>query len=316
MVDDDREVALSLAVADLVDPDPSQAIEQVDLALRLGGDPLEDPADRAPRDPHQRSHRRLGAVHSQPRALIFKRLGEPRPMTRPGHRRNDHPVPLAGHPRRFSLYEREPRPQVQRPPPPTTVTEIEPRAPTPAHPAAVALPPPRPDSHDHLPLAAAVDVLDDHGLQPKQPGPYPCSAHAASAPLDSSLRTTGTLGAARRAPFFSPSPHPRKQQERQKKYVGEGFLVLVPRRAGDSGARGLLPWPPVPSWGDGGLGAEVRSRDDPGVLAQVEVLERREGSGTGLRRRAWRRGYCPAEARATLCPGGPVRRRAWCRGRR
>ena len=118
--------------------------------------------------------------------------------------------------------KREPRPQVQRPPPPTTVTEIEPRAPTPAHPAAVALPPPRPDSHDHLPLAAAVDVLDDHGLQPKQPGPYPCSAHAASAPLDSSLRTTGTLGAARRAPFFSPSPHPRKQQERP-------FLVSLSR---------------------------------------------------------------------------------------
>ena len=46
-------------MADLVDPDPPEAIEQVDLALRLGSDPLKDPADRPPRDPHQRSHRGL-----------------------------------------------------------------------------------------------------------------------------------------------------------------------------------------------------------------------------------------------------------------
>jgi len=42
----------------------------------------------------------------------------------------------------------------------------------------------------------------------------PASAHVASAPLDSSPEEAGTLGAARRAPLISPSPHPRKQQER------------------------------------------------------------------------------------------------------
>jgi predicted transcriptional regulator len=40
-----------------------------------------------------------------------------------------------------------------------------------------------------------------------------------------------------------------------------------------SGARDLLPWPPVPSWGDGRLGAEVASRDGSGLLAQAELVE-------------------------------------------
>ena len=50
MVDDDGQVPLALAVADLVDPDPPQPVKQIDLAHRFGGDPLEDRADRPPRD--------------------------------------------------------------------------------------------------------------------------------------------------------------------------------------------------------------------------------------------------------------------------
>ena len=46
-----------------------------------------------------------------------------------------------------------------------------------------------------------------------------------------------------------------------------------------------------------GVPRPVRAR-----VASWRTLERREGSGTGLRRRAWRRGYCPAEARADLVP--------------
>ena len=42
MVADHRQVPLTLAVADLFYPDPPQAIEQLDLALRFGGDPLND----------------------------------------------------------------------------------------------------------------------------------------------------------------------------------------------------------------------------------------------------------------------------------
>ena len=40
-------------MADLVDPDPPQAVEQINLAHRLGSDALEDRADRSPRHAHQ-----------------------------------------------------------------------------------------------------------------------------------------------------------------------------------------------------------------------------------------------------------------------
>jgi hypothetical protein len=46
-------------VADLVDPDPTQPVEQIDLADSLGRDPLEDRADRPPRNAHQLSDRGL-----------------------------------------------------------------------------------------------------------------------------------------------------------------------------------------------------------------------------------------------------------------
>jgi hypothetical protein len=39
---------------------------------------------------------------------------------------------------------------------------------------------------------------------------------AAEAPLDPGPQEARTVGAMRRAPYFNPSPHPRKQQERQK----------------------------------------------------------------------------------------------------
>lgn len=39
VADDDRQIALALAMADLVDADPPQAGEQIDLALLLGRDP-------------------------------------------------------------------------------------------------------------------------------------------------------------------------------------------------------------------------------------------------------------------------------------
>jgi hypothetical protein len=47
MVHDDGHVPLALAVADLIDPDPSELVEQIDLAHSLRGDPFEDRAERA-----------------------------------------------------------------------------------------------------------------------------------------------------------------------------------------------------------------------------------------------------------------------------
>ena len=45
MIDDDGQVALADAMADLVDPDALEAREQVDLPRRIGGNTLTDPAD-------------------------------------------------------------------------------------------------------------------------------------------------------------------------------------------------------------------------------------------------------------------------------
>ncbi len=68
VIDYDSQVAVALAVADLIDPDPPQAIEQIDLALRLDHHALADPADGAPRDAHQLGHRSLAGVDRQPHA--------------------------------------------------------------------------------------------------------------------------------------------------------------------------------------------------------------------------------------------------------
>ena len=75
-----------------------------------------------------------------------------------------------------------------------------PGTPTPTDTAAIPLPPDRPRGDHNLPLAADPDVLNHRPLQPKQPRPYPCPAHVASAPSDSSPQEAGTLEAERRAP--------------------------------------------------------------------------------------------------------------------
>jgi hypothetical protein len=68
VVDDDGQVALALAMADLVDPDPVQPGEQIDLAAGFVAHALADGADRPPRDPHQLRDRGLRRVDGQPRA--------------------------------------------------------------------------------------------------------------------------------------------------------------------------------------------------------------------------------------------------------
>ena len=191
MVDHDGEVSLSLAVADLIDPDPPQPVEQIDLAHGLSGDPLEDRADRPPRDAHQLRDRGLRRVHRQPRDLVLKRAGEPRTMPRPRHRADHHTVTPVAHPRCLSLNERERRSKVKRAPAPASLAEIQPGAAAPAHTTAIPLAPPRPGRNDHLPLAAHPHVLNHRSAQPNKPRPYPDTTHVASPPRDSSRRTAG-----------------------------------------------------------------------------------------------------------------------------
>jgi hypothetical protein len=53
VVDDHGQVSLALLVADLVDPDATQPLQQVELGGLVGRDPGTDPSDGAPRHPQQ-----------------------------------------------------------------------------------------------------------------------------------------------------------------------------------------------------------------------------------------------------------------------
>jgi hypothetical protein len=99
----------------------------------------------------------------------------------PRHRADDHAVTGAAHPRRLSLHERERRCEIQRTPATPTLAQVKARTATPAHATTITLQPVRSHGHHDLALIAAVNVLNHHRLQAKQPGPYPCSAHVASA---------------------------------------------------------------------------------------------------------------------------------------
>ena len=120
VIDDDGQVALTLAMADLVDADAVQSVEQVELAPRVIADAIADRADGAPRDTHQLRDRALRCVDRKPRRLILKRPGEPRPMPGPRNRTDDHAVTATAHPLRIGLQERQRRPEIQRAPAPAS----------------------------------------------------------------------------------------------------------------------------------------------------------------------------------------------------
>ncbi len=181
VADDDGQVALALAMAYLINPDPPEAVEQIDFLLGLGRDSLADLTNRPPRDPHQLGDRGLRRVDRQPRGLVFERRREPRPMARPRHRADHDAVAPATNPRGVGLDEREGRPEIQRSPAPPTLTKIKPRRPAPAHTAAIALPRAGPGRHHELTLAADPHVLDHRPPQAQQPRPYPDPAHVVSA---------------------------------------------------------------------------------------------------------------------------------------
>ena len=112
-------------------------------------------------------------------------------MPRPRHRADHDTVTPAAHPRRLSLNERERRSKIERAPAPASLPEIETRRAAPADTTAIPLAPARPGAHDHLALAADPHVLNHRPLQPKQPRPYPDTAHVASPPRDSSRQEAG-----------------------------------------------------------------------------------------------------------------------------
>jgi hypothetical protein len=53
VINDDSQIALALAIRDLIDPDPRQAVKEIGPTPRHGGHTLDDGSDGPPRDPHQ-----------------------------------------------------------------------------------------------------------------------------------------------------------------------------------------------------------------------------------------------------------------------
>jgi hypothetical protein len=92
MIDHAEQIPVALAVADLIDPDPAQPIQPVDLTHPLGHHWDDDRGHRTPGDPQQRRQHAQRGMAGQPRRSVFKRAGEPGPMARPGHRGDDHTV--------------------------------------------------------------------------------------------------------------------------------------------------------------------------------------------------------------------------------
>ena len=117
MVDDDDQVTVSTFVGDLVDPDPPQALEPVDRLVDVGVDAGHDRADCAPRDAQEFHHCAFRCANRKPCRERIEVASVTGPVTRPRHRRDDHPMFAATHSRRPGFEEHARRAQVQRSPP-------------------------------------------------------------------------------------------------------------------------------------------------------------------------------------------------------
>jgi len=172
VVDDHSQVLVSALVGDLVDPDPTQALEPVEPGVQVGPHPGHDRAHGAPGDPHQFGDRGLRALGRQPRHLLIEDPGMAGSVSGPGHDRDCRPVLGAVHPWRVRLEHDPDRAQIQTPPPATPLTGVIPRstAPAPAAPVTTALP--GPDmGYQQLPCLIELDVLHNRLLDAQKGAP-------------------------------------------------------------------------------------------------------------------------------------------------
>ena len=145
MVGHDQQVALPLAVGNLVDPDPPQPRQPVGLAGPLGDHAGDDARHRAPRDAQQHRHHRQGGVADQPRGGVLERGGGPGSRPRPWHGGDHHPVGRARHPAGRGLQAHLGRAQIQTPPAARFLAQVTARAAPPAARAPRPGPAPGPD---------------------------------------------------------------------------------------------------------------------------------------------------------------------------
>jgi hypothetical protein len=121
----------------------------------------------------------------EPRDLILELAGERGVVSGPRHRRNDHAVTLAADAGRIGLEIGERRPDVQRPPAPSALTQVVAGAPAPAARTTIELARDRPDRHHQRARVDQLHVLHDSSVQAEQLLPYASSAHVAAAPFTS-----------------------------------------------------------------------------------------------------------------------------------
>jgi hypothetical protein len=193
VVDHHRQVAVPLAVGDLVDADAAQPLQAVDVRPGLLCDAREHPADGAPGHPQQFGDRHPGSVDRQPRRGVLERAGEAGAVACPGHGRHDHAVAAATHPRRLGLQERLHYPEVQRAPASAPLAVVVARAASTADTAPAALTAGRPHQGDDGRCFLVERHMLDHGvLDAEQPRPYPLEPHAVPPPWNPAFRQPGT----------------------------------------------------------------------------------------------------------------------------
>ena len=171
VVDDTEQVAVALAVGHLVDADPAQAVEPV-LALpeRFVDDPLQNPADGGPVDPHELRHHGLWRVAHEERARVLEGAREARTRARPGNLLRDHAAVGAHDPAHLASQQAAGPKRVQVAPGPHRAVVGRPRgkaAVRAAHPPALwPL-----ELHQDLLLGALEERHPNHPLaaQPEQP---------------------------------------------------------------------------------------------------------------------------------------------------
>ena len=172
VVDHDGEVLVVALVGDLIDSDPPQAGEQIQVAGGVGPYARDDRADGAPGDPHQLRDRGLRALRGQPGDLLVEQLGVPGAVAGPRDLPDCGAMTRAVHSRRVCLEEHLDGAEIESSPPSASFATVVPGSATSALPAT---PPGCPRgshmSDHHLGFLVELDVLDDRLLDAQQGTP-------------------------------------------------------------------------------------------------------------------------------------------------
>ena len=205
---------MAALVGDLVDPDPAQPVDAIDVLFDVVVDPGDDRSNGAPRHPQQLTRRRLRGAHGEPCRHRVEVAGVTDTVTRPRHCRHRGTMGAATDPWRVGFDEHLRRAGVQRPPPPPPITVVI------AWRASLAASAPaaglrvRPDRHDDRPIRVVdTDPFHDRACQTARVLPYPSIQHSVCLPAGLEPSTARNLGTRRIAPADRPSTHPRIGQK-------------------------------------------------------------------------------------------------------